>query len=366
MRDEDSLIRTIARAVPSVTGRSRGSSGLVLGIGDDGAILDSRPGQQWVISCDAFIEGVHFLVEVHPPDSAGYKALVRAASDLVAMGATPRLFLLTLALPQTRTGPWLDEFLRGMRRAARYLDMRLAGGDTTASRTISISITVLGEIEAGRRPDKRHAGRVPDGQGGAQPLTRSGGHPGDRIYVSGTLGLAQIGLELIRRGRRASKRPNATKSVQDALRVHLYPRLRVELGRWLSRNRVASAMMDLSDGLSTDLARLCRASGVGAKLYAARIPVVSPSADVLKLLPRRSNLLNAALHGGDDYELLFTVPATNEKRLRGAPDSRRLACIGELTRERRIVLLEGNGNPMPLESCGWDPFRDEGSRATAG
>lgn len=357
MRDEDSLIRKIARAVPSVTGRSRGSSGLVLGIGDDGAILDSRPGQQWVISCDAFIEGVHFLVEVHPPDSAGYKALVRAASDLVAMGATPRLFLLTLALPQMRTGQWLDEFLRGMRRAARYLDMRLAGGDTTASRTISISITVLGEIEAGRRPDKRHPGRVPDRQGGAQPLTRSGGRPGDRIYVSGNLGQAQIGLELIRSGARLRGKRSVTGRGQDALRAHLYPRLRVELGRWLSRNRVASAMMDLSDGLSTDLARLCRASSVGAKLYAVRIPVVSPSADVLKLLPPRPNLLNAALHGGDDYELLFTVPTANEKRLPDAPDFSELTCVGELTRERRIVLVDGNDNAMPLESCGWDPFR---------
>lgn len=358
MRDEDQLIQRIARAVPSVTGQTRDSYGIVLGIGDDAAILGSRRGQEWVMSCDAFIEGVHFLGDIHPADSVGYKALVRAASDLVAMGAAPQLFLMTLALAESRTGRWLDQFLKGMRRAARYLDMRLAGGDTTTSPTVSISITVLGQIDSGGRTGRGHAGILRAAGGGAQALTRSGGRPADRIYVSGMLGRAQIGLELIRRGTKASRKPGAVKNGQDPLlRAHLYPRLRVGLGRWLSRNRVASAMMDLSDGLSSDLTRLCGASGVGAKLYAARIPAVSVSSEALKALPRGFDLQNAALHGGDDYELLFTVPAGNEKRLRAAPDFSELTCIGELTRNRHVVLVGAEGRARPLESAGWDPFR---------
>jgi thiamine-monophosphate kinase len=340
MRDEDSLIRRIARAVSPKAGRDR-RYGLSLGIGDDAAILVSRSHQQWVISCDAFIEGVHFLANVHPPDSVGYKALVRATSDLVAMGARPRLFLLTLAIPEPRTGRWLDEFLGGMRRAARYLDMQLAGGDTTMSRSVAMNVTVLGEI----------------GSAGERALTRSGGRAGDRIYVSGILGRAQIGLELIRDIKRRNAVRKVAEPLHGALQAHLYPRIRVELGRWLAHHRVASAMMDLSDGLSSDLARLCHASGVGAKLFADRIPATSPSDALRKLLPRGFDALEAALHGGDDYELLLTVPPKNEAQLRRAPDFCALTCIGELTRDRRILLVGADGKRTALNPAGWDPFR---------
>lgn len=344
MRDEDSLIQRIARAVPSQMGRVKNRYGVMLGIGDDAAIL-SRLRGEWVVSCDAFIEGVHFLADVHPGVSVGYKALVRAASDLVAMGAKPRLFLLTLALPTARTGHWLDGFLAGMRRAARYLDMRLAGGDTTESQTVGISITVLGQTQAAK------SGRV---HRGPLVLTRSGAHQGDRIYVTGTLGRAQLGLELVRKGRLKDH------GLAPLLQPHLYPRLCVGLGCWLARKRVASTMMDLSDGLSSDLTRLCRASSVGAKLWANRIPAVSVPAPVSRLLsPRVPDALQMALHGGDDYELLFTVPPRNEARLRSAPDSSALTCVGEITRERRIMLVGVNGQSKPLRPRGWDPFRKQ-------
>jgi thiamine-monophosphate kinase len=356
IRDEDQLIRRIARVVPSQVGRARDQYGLALGIGDDAAILSSR-GREWVVSCDAFIEGVHFLPDVHCADSVGYKALVRAASDLIAMGAQPRLFLLTLGLPEARTGRWLDDFLRGMRRAAQYLDMRLAGGDTTTGGSVSISITVMGEMGPGKGRSGGASGRLAAGrqrQLGEQALTRSGGRPGDRIYVTGTLGRAQLGLELIRQGRLKGRR------VAFALRQHLYPRLRIKLGLWLARNHIPSAMMDLSDGLSTDLARLCRASGAGAKVWSERIPTVSVPVDLAKLLGRRSvDLLERALHGGDDYELLFTVPPRSQAHLRFAPDSSALTCIGELTRDRRILLVDADGYAKPLKPCGWDPFRKQ-------
>ncbi len=358
MRDEDTLIGRITRAVPSEIGRGRKSYGLVLGIGDDAAILSSGPDEEWIVSCDAFMEGVHFIADVHPAESVGYKALVRAASDLVAMGAEPRLFLLMLALPQTRLGRWLDEFLGGMRRAAKYLDVRLAGGDTTRSATVSISIVILGRIS-----DNRSAGRAQRRGGrsagrGTTALTRSGGRAGDRIYVSGTLGRALVGLELVRRQAAGGVEKRKTAApLTAALQAHLYPQLRVKLGCWLARNRVASAAMDVSDGLSSDLARLCRASGVGAKLWADRIPVVSPSARLLEVLPGTYDPLRAALDGGDDYELLFTVRRRNEQRLRSAPDSGELTCIGKLTSDRRIVLVGADGCAKPLKPRGWDPFR---------
>lgn len=330
---EDQLIEKIARAIPSVRGRGRG--GISLGIGDDAAVLETRRGSRWVVSCDAFLEGIHFLIDQHPGDSIGYKALVRASSDLVAMGAKPAYFLLTLALPAGRTGRWLDEFLRGMARAARYLHMQLIGGDTTNSKSISANLTVFGQLGVGRA------------------VMRSGARPGDLICVSGTLGRAQLGLELMRAG---CVRSRALASV---LAPHLYPRLRLNLGLWLARNGIASAMMDLSDGLSTDLARLCRTSGVGAKLWADRIPAVSVPRRIRNLRIGRigSDPRQMALHGGDDYELLFTVSRRNERRLRRAPESSALRCIGEITRDRRIVVADAVGCTTPLPSGGWDPFR---------
>jgi thiamine-monophosphate kinase len=333
MHKEDQLVERIGRKVPSLLGH-RALGVPRLGIGDDSAILAPNGSKDWVLSCDAFLEGVHFLAKVHPPDSVGYKSLVRAASDLVAMGASPRYFLMTLALPMSRIGTWLDAFLAGMARAARYLGMRLIGGDTTKSSFVSISITVFGEVSRG------HA------------LTRSGARPGDLIYVTGKLGRAQLGLELVRRklARRAG--------VQDSLQQHLFPRIPLKLGEWLARNQIATAMMDISDGLSTDLARLCAASRVGAHIEAQRVPCVLIPAGLfragrkLKLDP-----LQMALHGGDDYGLLITIPRRRVNRLRHAPDFSSLTCIGEITSERRILLVNNNGSVTPLEAHGWDPFR---------
>ena len=330
MTGEANLIQRITKAVPSIIGPGKGPARL--GIGDDAALLRQPSGREWVLSCDAFVEGTHFL-PAHPPESVGYKALARAASDLAAMGATPSLFLLTLALPAARTGAWLDGFLQGMRRAARSLKMRLAGGDTTKGAKISASLTVLGEIHAGRA------------------ILRSGARPGDLIYVSEPLGRAQLGLELVRAGHGHLKR------LARLLEPHLYPQIRTQLGIWLARAGAASAMIDISDGLSTDLARLAAASGVGARLSANQIPIVVVPPAVSKLIPsRRLDPLQMALNGGDDYELLFTVPRRRERLLRRAPGFRHLTRIGEITRERRLTLVDSTGKAKPLKPAGWDPF----------
>lgn len=335
MDAEGHLIEKIARAVPSA-GKGRNTAGLRLGIGDDATIFAPSKGCEMVLSCDAFLEGVHFLAGTHPPDSVGYKSLVRAASDLAAMGARPRFFLMTLAIPAGRTGAWLDGFLRGMRRAARETGMILAGGDTTRSGLgISISITVAGEIRHGRARKRR------------------GARPGDLIYVSGKLGCAQLGLELLLHGFVRNPRLRA------AIKPHLYPQIRLRLGAWLAERRIASAMMDLSDGLSTDLPRLCAASGVGARIWENQLPCATIPAAVSPNPRRKWHLdpVKLALDGGEDYELLLTVPRRNVHRLKNAPGAKDLHLIGEITRERGILLGREGETFALLLSRGWDPFR---------
>jgi thiamine-monophosphate kinase len=273
-------------------------------------------------------------MRTHPPDSVGYKSLARATSDLAAMGAAPRFFMLTLALPSVRTRSWLDAFLQGMARAARELGITVIGGDTTQSRTVFISITVLGEVAPGRA------------------LTRSGARPGDIIYVSGKLGRALLGLELVLRGHARNRQ------LRTQLQPHLYPKIRIALGSWLAQHRIATSAIDLSDGLSTDLARLCAANQVGAKIYANKIPLVKiPPSAASKITKRKSDPLLRALHGGEDYELLFTIARRQAKKLRGAPGASALTPVGEITRHRQLVLVTPDGRDMPLKPQGWDPFR---------
>jgi thiamine-monophosphate kinase len=337
MKQEATIIEALERAMDRAGGgRLRSGGGLLrLGIGDDAAVIALGRGTEWVVSSDAFLEGVHFLERETPADAVGWKALVRATSDLAAMGATPRLFLLTLALPGNKTGRWLKEFATGMGRAARSLGMQLAGGDTTANSKVAISVTVLGEVARG------------------QAVRRSGARAGDIIYVSGSLGRAELGLRLLQAGRHGFGGQRRAALV----RPHFYPSTRVELGRWLAGQRVASAMMDLSDGLSTDLARLAAASGVGARIWVERVPRVSVPKELQRAGRGRFDALELALHGGDDYELLFTVPQRKARLLGRALGGAKLTAIGEITREKRIVLIGSDGVEETLSAHGWDSFR---------
>jgi thiamine-monophosphate kinase len=345
MDRESKLVGRVGQAFRSGS-RHAHDTALRLGIGDDAAIISSSGKNDWVLSCDAFLEGVHFLAKTHPADSVGYKSLARATSDLAAMGATPRYFLLTLAIPASCTSVWLDKFLDGMARAARSLKIVLAGGDTTKSSVVSISVTVIGEIARG------------------QAVTRSGARPGDIIYVSGTLGRAQLGLELlldrkIKASRLRSRRGRQSdRALQRLLQPHLYPKIPLVLGSWLAKRRMASAMMDISDGLSTDLARLCAASGVGAQIFPNLVPRVAIPAGLSKLAGGlKLDPLKMALHGGEDYELLFTVSPRNVKNLRGAPGFAQLKAIGEVTHGKSVVLMDKDGRKKHLAPRGWDPFR---------
>jgi len=324
---ENELIEKIAAALGR---RPRVSGELRLGIGDDAALFRPRAGREIILTCDWFLEGTHFFREKHPPDSVGWKCLARALSDIAAMGATPRCFLLSLALPASHTGRWLSEFLRGLSRASRKFACVLAGGDTTQGRGILIHIAAIGDTPTGRA------------------VRRSGARPGDFVYVSGRLGEAELGLQILRgnRGFLNSKNP--------LLKKHLYPEPRLALGEWLAKKRLASAMMDLSDGLSSDLPRLCATNGVGALLESARIPQTRHS-DVAR--KQGLDSLCLALHGGDDYELLFTVPPPKVRALPRTIQGVILTSIGKITRESKLALRNEDGREQALAARGWDPFR---------
>ena len=309
------------------------SRALRLGIGDDAAVFRPRASHEVLLTCDWLLEGTHFLREKHPPDSVGWKCLARALSDIAAMGGVPRCFLLSVALPETHTGRWLDGFLAGLARASRKFGCVLAGGDTTRRREISVNAMVVGEARTGRA------------------VARSGANPGELIYVSGRLGEAELGLEVLRR------RPGRGNPKRALTRKHLYPEPRLALGRWVAEKRLASSMVDLSDGLSSDLLRLCAASGVGACLESATIPCLRHPDTARKY---GLDPLRLALHGGDDYELLFTVPLRKTKLLPRTFQGIPLTPIGKITKESKVVLRDERGREELLAAQGWDPFRRSG------
>ena len=328
LQDEGSILRKIAES--SRSSQSRGvKKSVVLGIGDDAALFRPKQGHELILTCDWFLEGTHFLRDKHPPDSVGWKCLARALSDVAAMGGIPLCFLLSLALPETHTGRWLELFLGGLRRASRKFRCFLAGGDTTRRNDILINITVVGEVRTG------HA------------ILRSGARPGDIIFVSGRLGEAELGLHVLRHNKGMASTKTALR------RKHLYPEPRLALGQWLAHKGFPTAMMDLSDGLSTDLSGLCAASAVGALLDGSKIPRSKIPDFALR---RGYDRLQLALHGGDDYELLFTVPPRKTKFLPATFQGVSLTAIGRIVRGRKLLLLVENGRAMQLVPRGWDPF----------
>lgn len=318
--NEDSVLRKMEDAAR----RSRGG-GVHLGVGDDTAIWRPTKGYETILTCDWSLEGSHFLLDKHPAAAIGWKALARATSDIAAMGGIARCFLLSLALPAELTGQWLTEFLAGTSRAAKKFGCVLAGGDTTRRKDVLLNITVVGEVRPGRA------------------VLRSGARVGDAIFVSGRLGEADLGL------RQLLNADGLARATNKDLRKHIYPEPRLELGRWLAEKRLATAMMDLSDGLSTDLPRLCAASGVGARIEAEELPRVE--------LQDRDDALRLALHGGDDYELLFCVGAKNVKKVPQALRGLALTRIGEIAAGRKIRLAV-EGGEEELVAGGWDPFRE--------
>jgi thiamine-monophosphate kinase len=320
--------------------------GVKLGIGDDAALVAVKSRHELILTTDMSIEDVHFTRRLHPPEAVGHRALARSLSDVAAMGGVPRYALVSLAISKEKTRHWVSGFYRGMLALGSRFGVRLIGGDTTLvpGRTF-IDVLVAGEVPRGKA------------------LRRSGARAGDQIFVSGSLGLSALGLRLLQRKvaqarftvpkpRALQRRPQARVPVpvaREAVQAHLYPEPQCALGRFLSERRMASALMDLSDGLSIDLSRLCAASGVGAQLWGAKIP----RAD----LAEARDSLQLALHGGEDYELLFTIPQRKVSRLPLSFRGRPFYHIGEIRASKAIRLAMPEGNTGILKPAGWDCFR---------
>lgn len=290
---------------------------VALGIGDDCALLQVTPGMQLAISSDMLVEGRHFFAEVDP-EALGHKALAVNLSDLAACGARPLAFTLALSLPQADES-WLAGFARGLFALADTHGCSLMGGDTTRG-PLNLCITVFGEVPAG------------------QALLRSGGRPGEELWVSGTLGDARLALETLQ-GKRT-----LTPDVLHTARQRLErPSPRVELG--LALRGVATAAMDLSDGLTGDLAHLLQASGCGARLDAQVLAGLPASRDAAL---DEATRLGLVLGGGDDYELLFSASPAHRPAVLAAGRAAGVAltCIGRLEAEGGLRVMDGQGQAL--------------------
>ena len=323
---ELALIEAIrTRAARTQTGAVR------MGIGDDCAVLRPHAGYEICVTTDFSLEGRHFRREWHPPQSVGHRCLARGLSDLAAMGAERMAVFLSLAVPARTPASWIDGFLEGLLALARRHRVPLAGGDTAESPDrIAADIVAIGQVPAG-------AARL-----------RSGARPGDALYVTGALGGAAAELRAL--AGKPAKFRKLTRVAREEAHPHLYPEPRLEAGRRL--RRIATAMIDISDGLSTDLTHLCRASGLAAEIDEAALPIHP-------LALKNPDAIQLALHGGEDYELLFTAAPTTRvpRRIGAVPVTR----IGSVRRTRRgtplITMRTPDGQTSPLEPKGWEHFR---------
>jgi thiamine-monophosphate kinase len=335
-RGELDLIRYIRERA----GRS-GSRSLRLGIGDDCALLRPRRGHELAVTTDLTIAGTHFRLDWHTPESAGHRALARGLSDLAAMGAQPVAAFLSLGLPREFANPeglwsrsWAARFLDGLLKLATAHKTPLAGGDLSETPIPLADIVLIGSVPAGKA------------------MLRSTARPGDLLYVTGTLGGGAASLpHLDRLAREHRSQSSGLKpfrvphDLEPLLARHLSPQPRIQQGLYLRQRALATAAIDLSDGLSTDLTHLCEESRVAAEIDPSLLPI-HPGAS-----------LHYALHGGDDYELLFTAApdAPIPRKIAGVPVTR----IGRILRARgnrpTIALLTAEGS-KPLEPQGWEHF----------
>ena len=302
------------------TSRSRA---IATGIGDDCAILKIPQGHQTLVTTDFSLEGVHFRREWHPAEVVGHRCLTRGLSDIAAMGGNPIAAFLSLAVPQSLPQSWINRFLKGFLKLAGQFHVTLAGGDTAESPGgILADIVVVGSVPKGKA------------------IRRSGARAGDRVYVTGALGGAAATLKLLFAGRKL-------RTVDFP--HHFRPIPRIEVGQFLLEKGLASGMIDLSDGLSTDLGHICEESGVGAEIQASAIP----RARIGK--PSRTVELEFALNGGDDYELLFASPPDKRvpSRIAGIP----ITQIGQITRDKHVLLANENGVALKLKPQGWEHFK---------
>ncbi|MGC8549078.1 MAG: thiamine-phosphate kinase [Acidobacteriaceae bacterium] len=323
----------------------RFGSGVRLGIGDDCAVLRPRAGHELVVTTDMSLEGKHFRREWHSPESVGHRCLARGLSDIAAMGARPVAAFLSVAVPgelagDGRRASWVERFLDGLLALAAEHKVTLAGGDTAESPGgVLADIVVLGEAPAGR------------------VLLRSGARAGDGIYVTGALGGAAAELARLKRSARWKSETRKLTRAEGAAHPHFFPQPRIAAGLALQRRGLAAAMIDVSDGISTDLDHLCEESKLRAEVDVAAVPVHALAVEAERRGWTASGL-GLALHGGEDYELLFTARA-------GARVPEMIAgvavrAIGRMlpanARKPRMMLRHADGRGEPLAARGWEHF----------
>jgi thiamine-monophosphate kinase len=311
---------------------------LKMGIGDDAAVFHPPGADEfWAVTTDILLEDIDFRRGWLTPGQLGHKSLAANLSDLAAMGVQPRYYTVGLGIPGELKQNWIAAFYRGMSRLGDAHGAMLIGGDLSRStRGLHISIAAFGETLHRRL------------------LYRSGGSPGDLIFVTGTLGLSAAGLKLLELGKtRGESLPERL-----ALKAHREPQPRCETGTWLAQSGLVRCMMDLSDGLSADLPRMCAAGRTGAEIYTELLPSFPECA------AWRCDPLTLALHGGEDFELLFAVPARALQAFRAAYPRGfpQVTQIGKLTRKTGVVCRSGPGKPpTPLPALGFDHFRHPAS-----
>jgi thiamine-monophosphate kinase len=337
---ERGLIANIRERAGQTHAAGRKGGILHLGIGDDCAVLRPRAGEELVVTTDLSLENVHFRRDWHPPQSVGHRCLARGLSDLAAMGARPEAAFLSLALPAELTGShkgspyrtWMQAFFDGLMALAERFRIPLAGGDLAnspsgvnrANGLVIADIVLLGSVPTGRS------------------LLRSGARPGDLIYVTGALGGSAAELLALERHPAAFRKND--KGGQG--HPHLYPEPRLAAGRKLMRGRLATAAIDLSDGLSTDLAHLCEESGLAAEIEVESLPVDARAT------------LEQALHGGEDYELLFTAdPETVVPSPLGGVLVHPIGRMKKRGRGSLVQMSHRGGKPTALVAGGWEHFR---------
>jgi thiamine-monophosphate kinase len=332
MRELD-LIEQIRRDFPA-------SKPVTLGIGDDCAILRPPAGFEILVTTDLTLENRHFRRDLHPPESVGHRCLARGLSDLAAMGATPLAAFLSIALPgamlaKSAGRDWIARFFNGFHALAEMHRVSLAGGDTSESPGGKKALIMADIVLVGTAPS-------------GQALRRSGGAVGDALYVTGQLGGAATELSALMRRHRRILTVDTTEG-----RPQLFPEPRLDVGEALLRRGLATACIDISDGLSTDLAHLCRSSRVSAEIEQTALPIHS--------LARKLDTnaaLEAALHGGEDYELLFAAPASVPMPLSLAGVT--ITRIGSLTRPRSgrplMTMIAPDGSRAELKPGGWEHF----------
>jgi thiamine-monophosphate kinase len=303
------------------------------GLRNDAAVFDAAPGHSVVVTVDAMVEGVHFLSD-DPPGSVGRKLLRVNLSDLAAMGARPVGYLLAAAFSKRIDDPWIQAFVDGLAADQRDFGVHLFGGDTVSTPgPLTLSLTAFGDVPVGRA------------------LPRAGAKAGDLVYVSGTIGDGALGLKALR-GDLENQSEADTAYLAGRYRL---PTPRVALGQALSAQGLATAALDVSDGLVADLGHICETSGLAAEVEAAKVPL-STAAE--RVLGRDPGLRAAVLTGGDDYELLFTVSPDRAAEVAdlaarlGLP----LARIGTMQPGAGVRVVDDSGRPLDLPRAGWSHF----------